>query len=254
MQTMLLAPPECHQHITGPVPVVRGGREPPPENVDRLNVLTDPGRILHTTCLCYTCSASRTPYCNLCHSWQSSNTHVYRALECAVPNAVYMQLDHIEGFALSSPVEGFEKVQAGASRLLCAADVGILHSAEFRGLQWITSSQLATMSDVLRVHEWAYVSLLQKASAACPDACFAALDSDTIISKGSFSGALAAAGAVISAVDVVLQKEASSLLLQTFCLVIACIAHIAPMLFLRMCQSYSVTAQEAGQDWKMQQG
>ena len=110
------------------------------------------------------------------------------------------------------------------------------------------------MSDVLRVHEWAYVSLLQKASAACPDACFAALDSDTIISKGSFSGALAAAGAVISAVDVVLQKEASSLLLQTFCLVIACIAHIAPMLFLRMRQSYSVTAQEAGQDWKMQQG
>ncbi len=95
MQTMLLAPPECHQHITGPVPVVRGGREPPPENVDRLNVLTDPGRILHTTCLFYTCSASRTPYCNLCHSWQSSNTHVYRALECAVPNAVYMQLDHI---------------------------------------------------------------------------------------------------------------------------------------------------------------
>ena len=93
------------------------------------------------------------------------------------------------------------------------------------------------MSDVLRVHEWAYVSLLQKASAACPDACFAALDSDTIISKGSFSGALAAAGAVISAVDVVLQKEASSLLLQTFCFVIACIAHIAPMLFLRMCQS-----------------
>ena len=53
MQTMLLAPPECHQHITGPVPVVRGGREPPPENVDRLNVLTDPGRILHSTCVCY---------------------------------------------------------------------------------------------------------------------------------------------------------------------------------------------------------
>ena len=66
------------------------------------------------------------------------------------------------------------------------------------------------MSDVLRVHEWAYVSLLQKASAACPDTCFAALDSDTIISKGSFSGALAAAGAVISAVDVLMNKEASS--------------------------------------------
>ena len=53
-QTMLLAPPECHQHITGPVPVVRGGREPPPENVDRLNVLTDPGRIWHSNYLCNT--------------------------------------------------------------------------------------------------------------------------------------------------------------------------------------------------------
>ena len=88
------------------------------------------------------------------------------------------------------------------------------------------------MSDVLRVHEWAYVSLLQKASAACPDACFAALDSDTIISKGSFSGALAAAGAVISAVDMVMQKEAGSLLWQFVCYVIACTANISVVVFL----------------------
>lgn len=98
-----------------------------------------------------------------------------------------------------------------ASKLLCAAGFGILHSVEFRGLQWVSASQRATMSDVLRVHEWTYVSLLQKASAACTDTRFAALDSDTIISQGSFSAALAAAGAVISAVDVVMKQEASSL-------------------------------------------
>ena len=125
---------------------------------------------------------------------------------------------------------------ANASKPLYAADIGILHSVEFRRLQWLSSSQRATMSDVLRVHEWAYVSLLQKASAACTDTRFAALDSDTIISRGSFSGALAAAGAVISAVDVVMKKEAKSLPWQSFCLMLACTADAAEMLFLTMCQ------------------
>lgn len=45
-QTIVVAPPECHQHITGPVPVLRGGQEPPPENVNRLHVLTDSGNNL----------------------------------------------------------------------------------------------------------------------------------------------------------------------------------------------------------------
>ena len=43
-QTMVIAPQECHQHMTGPLPVVRGGQEPPPENVKRLHVLTDSGK------------------------------------------------------------------------------------------------------------------------------------------------------------------------------------------------------------------
>ena len=41
--TLLLAPEECHLHHTCVLPIVRGGEEPPPENVDRLHVLTDPG-------------------------------------------------------------------------------------------------------------------------------------------------------------------------------------------------------------------
>lgn len=41
--TLLLAPPECLHHHTAPWPIVRGGPDPPPENVNRLTVLTKPG-------------------------------------------------------------------------------------------------------------------------------------------------------------------------------------------------------------------
>lgn len=50
-QTTILAPPDCHKHITGPFPVVRGGKEPPPENVNRLHVLTDSGEASRSTFL-----------------------------------------------------------------------------------------------------------------------------------------------------------------------------------------------------------
>lgn len=41
--TLLLAPPECLQHHTVAWPIIRGGPDPPPENVNRLTVLTQPG-------------------------------------------------------------------------------------------------------------------------------------------------------------------------------------------------------------------
>jgi hypothetical protein len=41
--TLLLAPPECLAHYTSPQPVPRGGPEPPPENTQRLRVLTEVG-------------------------------------------------------------------------------------------------------------------------------------------------------------------------------------------------------------------
>mmetsp|Transcript_500 Transcript_500/g.1334 ORF Transcript_500/g.1334 Transcript_500/m.1334 type:complete len:917 (-) Transcript_500:2486-5236(-) len=47
-RTMCIAPDECLQHLTAPDPIIRGGSSPPPENVDRLKVLTTPGTgILH---------------------------------------------------------------------------------------------------------------------------------------------------------------------------------------------------------------
>jgi hypothetical protein len=44
-RTLVLAPPACHAHRTVPEPIVRGGPDPPPENVRRLHVLTSPGAI-----------------------------------------------------------------------------------------------------------------------------------------------------------------------------------------------------------------
>ena len=41
--TLLIAPEECNMHHTCVLPMERGGREAPPENVDRLHVLTGPG-------------------------------------------------------------------------------------------------------------------------------------------------------------------------------------------------------------------
>ena len=42
--TLLVAPGECYSHKTCPEPITRGGQEPPPENVNRLTVLTHPGK------------------------------------------------------------------------------------------------------------------------------------------------------------------------------------------------------------------
>ena len=43
LPTLLVAPDECHLHNTCPFPIVRGSRPPPPENINRLHVLTDSG-------------------------------------------------------------------------------------------------------------------------------------------------------------------------------------------------------------------
>lgn len=42
--TLIVAPAECYSHRTCPEPITREGPEPPPENVNRLKVLTDPGK------------------------------------------------------------------------------------------------------------------------------------------------------------------------------------------------------------------
>ena len=181
-QTIVLAPPECHEHKTSTEPVVRGGREPPPENVHRLHVLTDSGKAVPS---------------NRC--WRLCTVRLPVSMPARLVSSLLSTSDY------ATPVRN--------GRGAFHADLGILHSSEFLDLRWESSSQRAAMSDVLRVHEWAYVSLLQKASGSCTDSRFAALDSDTIISRGSFSAALAAAGAVTAAVDRLMEEQVTSALL-----------------------------------------
>ena len=48
--TLLVAPPACLEHRTYAEPYVRGDSDVPPENVERLRILTQPGRgILYST-------------------------------------------------------------------------------------------------------------------------------------------------------------------------------------------------------------
>ncbi len=42
-RTRIFAPAECRQHLTATEPIRRGGPQPPPENVNRLRVLTNEG-------------------------------------------------------------------------------------------------------------------------------------------------------------------------------------------------------------------
>jgi len=79
-------------------------------------------------------------------------------------------------------------------------------------VDWFEEAPAATMSDVLRVHEWSYVRQLQsKCEGIDNDAegqgGMDSLDGDTSISKQSFKAAMHAAGSVIQAVDLVMKGE-----------------------------------------------
>ncbi|KAL4431738.1 hypothetical protein ABPG77_002954 [Micractinium sp. CCAP 211/92] len=128
-RTLLLAPPECQIHYTCPAPITRSSaNEAPPENMERLTVLTKP-------------------------------------------------------------------------------DWGILRTAEFEGgLRWDEGSKRAALGDVLRVHDWNYVRRIQMVCDSLPDDpdAIGQLDGDTSVSRNTFKAALAAAGAVCTAVDEVM--------------------------------------------------
>jgi len=82
-------------------------------------------------------------------------------------------------------------------------------------LRWVRNAKLAVLADVLRVHEWSYVRKVQEHCAGISsddpeneEEGFAHLDGDTAISSDTYNAALAAAGAVCQAVDLVAGKQA----------------------------------------------
>lgn len=67
--TLLVAPAECYSHRTCPEPITRSGEEPPPENVNRLKVLTHPGK-------------PPTATFNTCHAWNGHAVNVNCTATC----------------------------------------------------------------------------------------------------------------------------------------------------------------------------
>eukprot|EP01034_Spumella_vulgaris_P022232 gene22231-28346_t len=109
----------------------------------------------------------------------------------------------------SAPPENIKRLE-----VLISPDKGVLNCSDLsQFLLPIVKNSLAPMSDVLRVHEWSYVRQVQARCEAISssdpeaDSGMAFLDGDTSISKDTFNAALAAAGAVCEAVDVVVAGE-----------------------------------------------
>eukprot|EP01039_Chlorochromonas_danica_P004697 gene4697-5145_t len=100
--------------------------------------------------------------------------------------------------------------------LLLDRSDGVLRAADIcNRLRWVTDTEMAPISDVLRVHEWDYICQLRHhcerlALEQEEDEALFNLDADTSISRDSFQAALAAAGAVCRAVDEVLKRSAKN--------------------------------------------
>ncbi len=94
--------------------------------------------------------------------------------------------------------ETASRLSAIADRLLASGLSGILQNHD---------SPAATREQLLRVHDAAYIDAIER---SMPASDFARLDADTIVSPGSFDAALRAAGAVIAAVDLVMEGAADN--------------------------------------------
>ncbi|KAJ1612876.1 histone deactylase [Cryptosporidium canis] len=97
--------------------------------------------------------------------------------------------------------------------VLVKPNVGILKSSEFALLQWSESCRPVVLSDILRVHDWSYIRLLQhkveESRLIWDQRPFhtGSIDDDTQLTPGSWKAALHACGAVINAVDCVCGGE-----------------------------------------------
>lgn len=121
-----------------------------------------------------------------------------------------------------APPENIKRLEV----LLCD-QAGCLRSEDLPGskdLLWIEECRRAAISDVLRVHEWSYVSRIENVcSSIAPPldgvseedysnmrGAIMHLDGDTALSRLSYSAALRAAGSVCQAVDLVLNGEVNN--------------------------------------------
>lgn len=110
----------------------------------------------------------------------------------------------------SAPPENIHRIE-----VLVDKQSGILYSSDIASnLVHLSESKSASISDVLRVHEWLYVRRLQDKCDECSTNVYESdgigyLDGDTTISSKSFSAALKSSGAVCQAVDLVMSQSKS---------------------------------------------
>jgi acetoin utilization deacetylase AcuC-like enzyme/ankyrin repeat protein len=85
---------------------------------------------------------------------------------------------------------------------------GTLLADEFSELEWIKTVEKANISDILRVHEYSYISQIKThINKLNPESFPQKFDIDTVVSSESYACALIAANCAIKAVDAVLQGD-----------------------------------------------
>ena len=85
---------------------------------------------------------------------------------------------------------------------------GSLKTREFQHVRVIDNVPLCPLSDVVRVHEWAYIQKLIQVAESAPSGAMVRLDKgDTNVTSESWKAALKASGAVIQAMDLVCSES-----------------------------------------------
>ena len=100
--------------------------------------------------------------------------------------------------------------------VIISEDSGALRSEDMsNSLIWIPECRAATISDVLRVHEWPYIRVLQSRVERLSNdpelvSGIGNLDGDTTVSRKTYEAALRAAGSLCQGVDMVLEGKVSN--------------------------------------------
>jgi hypothetical protein len=101
--------------------------------------------------------------------------------------------------------------EAAARVDVLAGDSGVLLDAAFRtSARVISEMPPASLPDLARCHSWSYLARIRELAQSCGSSVpYVSLDSDTMISAGSWEAARRSAGGACAAVDAVLGRQGS---------------------------------------------
>eukprot|EP00750_Incisomonas_marina_P000670 INCI10456.1.p1 GENE.INCI10456.1~~INCI10456.1.p1 ORF type:complete len:824 (-),score=177.59 INCI10456.1:347-2818(-) len=103
---------------------------------------------------------------------------------------------------LDIPPENADRI-----KVLLDQHTGTLRSSEFEAtVAWENTAPEATISDILRVHEYVYIQRLSEVTSKLKEGEHFHLDADTLLNRHSFAAARRAAGTVVAAVEAVVRQ------------------------------------------------